>query len=194
MDKLTPSSKPVHPAAVHFPIAFIGLAIALDILHKASGSLPSFIADNLPGTADVSRASYWLLSLGLIMAVPAWITGVREAVVQISRTGMFEVQEYSTVMREKFKPMIAHSVFNNVMLALTTLVWYRRRAALKDSVVGKVIGTTNPAAAAYQPKTWMLVVEGLAFVIMMMAANIGGVLTYNFGMGMSIGSSNKKKA
>ena len=58
---------------------------------------------------------------------------------------------------------------------------------MKDSSV-------SYAAAAYQPKTWMVVVEGLAFVIMMMAANIGGVLTYNFGMGMSIGSANKKKA
>lgn len=194
MAELTPPSKPVHPAAVHFPIAFLSLAFGLDVLHKLSGSLPKFIASNLPATADVSRASYFLLSLGLITAVPALITGIREAVVQISRTGMFEVQEYKTVMREKFKPMIAHAVFNDVMLAVTTFVWYRRRAALKESVLGKVIGTTSYAAAAYQPKTWMVVVEGLMFVVMMMAANIGGVMTYNFGMGMSIGSANKKKA
>jgi uncharacterized membrane protein len=191
---LTPSSKPIHPAAVHFPIAFLSLAFGLDVLHKLSASLPNVISTNLPATADVSRASYWLLSLGLITAVPALITGIREAVVQVSRSGMFEVQEYSTVMREKFKPMIAHAVFNNVMLAVTTFVWYRRRAALQNSVAGKLgFGATSYAAAAYEPKTWMVVVEGLMFVVLMMAANIGGVLAYNFGMGMSIGSSNKKK-
>ena len=191
---LTASSKPVHPAAVHFPIAFLGLAYGLDLAHTFSGSLPGFIANNIPGAADISRITYFLFSLGLITALPAWITGVREAVVQISRTGMFEVQEYSTVMREKFKPMIAHAVFNNVHLALATFVWYRRRAALKDSVAGKLIGTNNPAAAAYQPKTWMIAVEGLLFVILMAAANVGSVLTYNFGMGMQIGGGQKKKA
>ena len=60
---------------------------------------------------------------------------------------MFEVQEYSTVMREKFKPMIAHAVFNNVQLAVTTFVWYRRRAALQNSVAGKLgFGPTTYAA------------------------------------------------
>jgi uncharacterized membrane protein len=191
---LTPPSKPIHPAFVHFPIAFLSLAFGLDILHSLSGKLPNVIASNLPATADVSRFSYFLLSFGLITAVPTIMSGVREAVVQVSRSGLFETKEYSTVMREKFKPMIAHAVFADVVMGVTTLVWYRRRQALKDSVAGKIIGTTSPAAAAYQPKTWMLVAEGILFLGLMMTANIGGVLTYNFGMGMSIGSTaNKKK-
>jgi len=186
--------KPIHPAAVHFPISFLALAFGLDVLHKLSARLPNVISTNLPATADVSRASYWLLSLGLITAVPAVISGAQQAIVQIRRGGMFEVQEYSTVMREKFKPMIAHIVFNDIMLIGTTFVWYRRRAALQNSVAGKLgFGATSYAAAAYEPQTWMVVVEGFMFLVMMMAANVGGVLAYNFGMGMSIGSSASKK-
>ena len=130
------------------------------------------------------------------MAVPALVTGIREAVVSIGRQGLFESDQKTgaSVMREKFKPMIAHAVFNYVHLGLGTLVWYLRRRNAKTTFAGKMgLGSASTAQAAYAPAAWMVVIEGICFVVVMMAANIGGVLAYNFGMGQSIGGGAKKK-
>lgn len=76
---------------------------------------------------------------------------------------------------------------NDVVLAVSTYVWWSRRAAAKESLAGKV-----GAASQYAPATWMVGAEVVATVLMLMAANVGGVLTYNFGVGFSRMDSGKK--
>ena len=39
----------------------------------------------------------------------------------------------------------------------------------------------------------MVITEGICFLMLMMAANAGGVLVFNFGMGFSAASSGGKK-
>ncbi|KAK5165927.1 uncharacterized protein LTR77_008851 [Saxophila tyrrhenica] len=191
--------KPIHPAAVHFPIAFLALAFGLDILHTLSGSLPSTITKSLPPPTDLTRASYHLLSLGLITAVPALVTGVREAVVLIAKQGMYETDAsgYGVTMRTKVKALIAHAVANDLVMGLSLLVWYKKRANASETMLGKMgVGSLGTGEATYQPATWMVVLEGLLFAGLMMAANIGGSLTYIFGIGFAAGGggASKKKA
>jgi hypothetical protein len=144
--------------------------------------------------------SYFLLCAGLVTAVPALVTGVREAVVLIGKQGMYETDAtgYGITMRTKVKALIAHAVVNDLVLGLTTLVWYKKRAAAADTIAGKLgVGSLATGKAAYEPEMWMVVVEGLLFGGLMMAANIGGSLTYIFGVGFAAGGGSaaaKKKA
>ena len=144
----------------------------------------------------MTRASYYLLSLGLIMAIPTLASGMREAGVAVNKGGLYESDATGTSvrLREKFKPMIAHIIINDIQLGLATLVWYKRRVAAKNTLAGKLgVGSLATGAAAYAPETWMIVTEGICFLLLMMGANAGGVLVYNFGMGFSAASSGGKK-
>ena len=187
------TSKPIHPAAVHFPIAFLALSFGLDIVHQLSPQLPKSVTSNLPPSTDLTRASYYLLSLGLIMAVPALVTGIREAIVGVNKQGLYEAD--GKTIRTKFKAMIAHAVINDVVLAGAAYIWYTRRSAAANTIAGKLgLGSAATGAAAYAPAGWMVAVEAALMAGMFMAANIGGVLAYNFGMGLNVGGGAAKKA
>lgn len=181
---------------MHFPIAFLALAFGLDILNTLTPRLPLSITSSLPPTTDLSRASYFLLSAGLLTAVPALVTGVQQAVVLIAKQGMYETDStgYTVTMRTKVKALIAHAVANDIVMGLATLVWYKKRAAAANTLVGKIgVGSIGTGAATYEASTWMVVLEGLLFAGLMMAANIGGSLTYIFGVGFVAGGGSKKK-
>ncbi len=192
-------SKPIHPATVHFPIAFLTLAFGLDILHQLTPALPSFLTSSLPPHTDLTRASYYSLSLGLLTAIPALVTGVQQAVLLIGKQGMYETDAsgYGVTMRTKVKALIAHTVANDLVIALSTLVWYQKRNAAAATLLGKLgVGSVGTAYATYQPSLWMVVLEAVLFVLLVVAANIGGSLTYVFGVGFAAGGggSSKKKA
>lgn len=176
---------------MHFPIAFLALSWGLDIVNQLSPNLPKAITSNLAVSTDLTRASYYLLSIGLITAVPAVVTGVREAIVQVNKQGLKDAQGN---MRTKSKAMIAHAVANDVVLAGATYIWWLKRSAAADSLVGKLgVSSVSTGAAAYAPEPWMVGVEAGIMVLMFVAANIGGTLAYVFGMGFSAGGSGGKK-
>jgi len=188
-----PLGKPIHPALVHWPFAFLSLAVGLDVLHAVSGYLPNFITSNLLLTTDATRASYYLLSLGLLTAIPAVTTGVGEAIKAIKKQGLNEKD--NGPIKAKFKATIAHAVSMDIVLALAAYIWYCRRSAAANTLAGKMgVGSLSTGEAAYAPATWMVVVEAIFGVLLAFSANIGGTLTYNFGFGMAIGGANKKSA
>lgn len=137
--------------------------------------------------------SYFLLSAGLIAAIPTLITGIREAVVLISKQGMWESDDtgINTIMRPKVKALVAHALFNDIVVATSTYIWYNKRANAAKSFAGKI--GVPVGAAAYQPEFWMVATEAPIMILMFMAANIGGVLAYNFGVGFSAGGGSSSK-
>ncbi|KAK3113637.1 hypothetical protein LTR53_008877 [Teratosphaeriaceae sp. CCFEE 6253] len=188
-----PLKKPIHPAVVHMPIAFISLAVGLDLANAFAASLPAFLASSLPIGNDATRASYFLLSLGLLFSIPAVTTGVGEAKKAIDKQGLYEKD--GKTIKQKFKGVIAHAIANDIVIAVMTYIWYCRRSASKQTLLGKVgldAGSASSAQAAYAPVTWMLIVEALMGGLQLFAANIGGSLTYNYGFGMAIGGGGKK--
>ncbi|KAK3726010.1 hypothetical protein LTR37_000158 [Vermiconidia calcicola] len=187
--------KPVHPAVVHFPLAFLILAFGLDIVHSLSPKLPQAFSSKLAPSTDLTRASYFLLSAGLLTGVPALVTGGREAVMLIAKQGMWESDSKGeSVVRTKVKAMIAHAVVNDLVLGLTTLVWYKKRQNATNTLAGKMgVGSASTGAAAYQASTWMVFLEAFLFVGLIMGANIGGSLTYIFGIGFNAGGNSGKK-
>lgn len=190
-DPKNPLKKPMHPALIHMPIAFIGLAVGLDVLYGISGYLPAAISSALPVSTDISRASYFLLSLGLLTSIPAVTTGVGEAKKAIDKQGLYEKD--GKTIKQKFKGVIAHAIANDIVIAVMAYIWYCRRSAAANTVAGKLgVGSASTAEAAYMPAVWMVVVEALMGGLQIFAANIGGSLTYNYGFGMAIGAGGKK--
>ncbi|KAF2216710.1 hypothetical protein CERZMDRAFT_64192 [Cercospora zeae-maydis SCOH1-5] len=180
--------KPVHPAVVHFPIAFLFTAYALDILHTFRASLPGFAQNALLGPNDITRSSYYLLSLGLLTAIPAVVTGGRELIMMISKQGMHEAD--GKTVKTKVKATIAHAVANDIVIAVSTYIWYSRRSQVNDTLAGKIPGT---AAAAYAPSSGFVFAEFVTLALLLMGANIGGSLTYHYGVGFSSLSAGKKE-
>ncbi|KAK5701209.1 hypothetical protein LTR17_022785 [Elasticomyces elasticus] len=186
-----PLKKPIHPAVVHMPIAFIGLACALDVLNTFSTSLPGFISNNLLVANDATRASYYMLSLGLLFSIPAVTTGVGEAKKAIDKQGLYEKD--GKTIKQKFKGVIAHAIANDIVIVVMAYIWYCRRSAAKQSLLGKVgLSSVATPEASYAPAFWMVVLEALMGGLQLFSANIGGSLTYNYGFGMNIGGGGKK--
>ncbi|KAK0258088.1 hypothetical protein LTS09_007281 [Friedmanniomyces endolithicus] len=189
----TPLKKPIHPAVVHMPIAFISLAVGLDLANFFSASLPNAISASLPIATDATRASYFLLSLGLLFSIPAVTTGIGEAKKAIDKQGLYEKD--GKTIKQKFKGVIAHAIANDIVILVMAYIWYCRRSAAKQTLLGKVgLGSVSTAQAAYAPAMWMVVVEALMGALQLFSANIGGSLTYNYGFGMAIGAGGKKAA
>lgn len=170
---------------MHFPIAFLSLAYGLDILHTVKGNLPSSVTTYIPADFDLTRASYYLLGLGLITAVPAVVTGGQQAVKLFSRQGMYEAD--GKTLKVKTKATIAHAVVNDVALAASAYVWYAKHQAANNTLVGK-LGVTPEGT--YAPALWMVALQVVTFGILLFGASIGGALTYQYGVGFSaVGTS-----
>lgn len=130
------------------------------------------ISAALPSNGDTTRASYALLSLGLLSSVPAVVTGGRELVLMLKKQGMYEAD--GKTVRTKVKATLAHAAANDVVLAMSTYIWYSRRAQR---------GGGGGVGEAYAPTAGVVVVETLIAALLVFAGSIGGTLTYNYGVG-----------
>ena len=176
---------------MHFPLAFLSLAFGIDILHASIGYLPASITSSLPVGTDLTRAAYYLLSLGLLTAVPAVASGTQQMVKMVSKQGMYE--QDGVTIKAKVKAGIAHAVTNDIVLAIAAFIWYSRRSAAANTIVGKLgVGSVGTSAATYEAQTWMVIVEALIGGLQFFSASIGGALTYNYGVGMNIAGGSKK--
>jgi len=142
-------------------------------------------------STDLSRASYYLLSIGLITAVPALASGIQQALLYVNKSGIKDAQGN---VRVKSKALIAHAAVNDLVLAVATYIWYQRRSAAANTLSGKLgVGTASTAAAAYAPEAWQVATQAGIMALMFLGANIGGNLTYLFGMGLAMGGSSSGK-
>lgn len=99
----------------------------------------------------------------------------------IQKQGMYEAD--NKTIKPKVKATIAHAVVNDLVIAVNTYVWYQRRANARGALATK--GGLGTAASAFAPETWMVIAQGVALGLMLFGANIGGALTYNYGVGFS---------
>lgn len=176
--------KPIHPATVHFPISFLFLSYTLDILHSTRLSLPVSLQNSLLGPHDLTSAAHSLLSLGLLTAIPAVLTGGRELITMIQKQGMYESD--GVTVKTKVKATLAHAVANDVLLAVSTWIWYSRRQVSEGGGGGlDVEKSSTTDAAVYAHSTSFVVAEICTLGLLLLGANIGGTLTYNYGVGFS---------
>lgn len=162
----------------------MALSYGLDALHAALPYIPKDLASYLPASTDITRASYYLLSIGLVTAVPAVMSGGQQAFKMISAQGMWEAD--GKTMKPKVQTTITHAVMNDLVLFASGYSWWCRRQAAQNTLAGKLgVGSVGTAAATYAPEFWQVALSILTMGLLFFAANLGGTLTYNYGVGFS---------
>lgn len=121
-------------------------------------------------------------------AAPAVLTGAAQALKLIQKQGLYEADKKT--IHPKVKTVLTHASLTDVTLAAAGYIWYLRRAAIEGNLVEKVSGLATEQA--YRPENWMVGVETVVLGIFFYALNLGGALTYNYGMGLSLAKSAKK--
>lgn len=133
----------------------------------------------------MSRISYWALGAGLLTSLPSAASGVAQAAKMVQAQGLYD---QSGKMKQKAKVLVAHALINDLVIAVSAWVWWKRRNA---STVEYIKEGLNPAT--YEPQTWMV---GLSIVLgaaLLFGANLGGTLVYDYGMGLTMGKKVIKK-
>ncbi|KAF2465633.1 uncharacterized protein BDR25DRAFT_270343 [Lindgomyces ingoldianus] len=171
------ANHPKHPATVHFPITFITLTGALDVLYLASTHpTTAGLVASASKTLDVQlspsmipQLSYYTTLLTLITAVPAVLSGAIELMPLIKRNGFGS---------RKAQIGVLHAMLNDVGVFGSAYNWWTRR-----TVVGFEPSGTN-----------VLISSVLALPTCLFAAYLGGALVYTYGMGVGRGRNKVKKA
>lgn len=106
----------------------------------------------------------------------------------IQKQGMYESD--GVTVKTKVKATIAHAVAMDVLLAVSSWIWYERRQVSEG---GMDLKESTTDAAVYAHSTGFVVAEFLTLGLLLLGANIGGTLTYNYGVGFSSLSKAGKK-
>lgn len=170
---------PLHPATVHFPIAFLTLHYALDILyglttHNATSGLVNSFYDVTPYLTDISKASYYMNMLGFLTAIPAVMSGGQQLVQMIKRQDLASKIKKSDVgtvankMHPKMKLGFMHAALNDVGIIASGYTWYARRP-----VVAMLPGDAGVLLSAVLLPT------------LMFSSYLGGQMVYKYGVGVN---------
>lgn len=89
-------------------------------------------------------------------------------------------------MKPKVQTTITHAVMNDLVLFASGYSWWCRRQAAQNTLAGKLgVGSAGTAAATYAPEMWQVALSIITMGLLFFAANLGGTLTYNYGVGFS---------
>lgn len=181
----------MHAAAVHFPITFIASAQILDVIYglstfKQTAPFVAKIYDVKPYHSDITRLSQLFLTIGILSAIPAILTGVYELFGLLSRQAVADKlahaeskKEKKEVMKKlspKIKIAFLHALVMDLVVAANAYSWYIRRDA--------------PASV---PSNVNIIISAVSSVFFMGAGRLGGKLVYEHGVGVySAGALQKK--
>ncbi|KAF1351970.1 hypothetical protein BDV97DRAFT_348514 [Delphinella strobiligena] len=171
---------PVHPATVHWPLTFLTTSYGLDVLVASWGYLPASVTSSLPTATELSRISYYALSLGILTSLPAISSGVAQALKMVKAQG---IKAPDGSIKPKVKVLAAHAVVNDVVVAVSTYLWWQRRQANSARLL---LEGKDPLAYEL-PSGGQAVVAALLGAVLLFAANLGGSLVYDYGMGLAMG-------
>lgn len=162
------SSHPIHPATVHFPIAFLSLAYGLDLAYAGATKLQlPFLQSYVGAMPELGRAAHYLQALGILTGLVSASTGIQQGIKLYNNGGLYEAD--GKTVRPKMKVTAAHAIFNDVVLLGSVYSWYIRR--------------DNPG---FMPSNVNIIISALLLPALLWAANLGGTLTYNFGAGINL--------
>jgi uncharacterized membrane protein len=175
----------VHPALVHFPIAFNILAWGLDIVYALTTTYvqPEFLTSRFgdaPTLLDITRLSYFLMCAALITTVPTIMSGNIQLVGMIKKNGGpwekdAEGKQKSTMV-PRIKMAITHALMNDFIFLVNLYSWWTRR--------GKEATNWNPG----KTPTEMNMIISMALLPMLLASSKAGAsLVYNHGVGLNLG-------
>ncbi|KAK6518978.1 hypothetical protein TWF281_003669 [Arthrobotrys megalospora] len=172
-------SHPVHPAIVHFPIAFLTFSHTIDILHYLTTNFSLPILSTLtPFFPQLLSTSRLLHTLGIFSAIPAILTGIAQAAAQAAKPGNLYEADGKTI-KKKFYVMATHAALNDISIIVSGVSWWSRYKA------HGILGASEPGVNEVG-------VAGVVLPVMLFAASLGADLVYKYGMGFSAAKSSKK--
>lgn len=190
MSILTFSRTPVHPAIVHFPIAFNILAWSLDILYALTTTYvkPEFLTSRFGDAStliDISRLGFFLLCAGLVTTVPAIMSGNIQLVGMIKKNGgpweKDSTGKQKNTMVPRIKVAITHALVNDVIFLINLYSWYIRRSTETRVNPGNVPTQTN------------MLISAALLAPLLGTAKAGATLVYNHGVGLNLGRKSVKE-
>lgn len=167
---------PLHPSTVHWPLTFLATSYGLDALTASYAYIPSSISSVIPPPTDLTLISYYSLSLGLLTSLPAISSGIAQALQMVTKQG---IKNPDGTIKNKVKVLAAHAAINDVVVGLSAWVWWGRRKIL-NTAGEKGIDIIQSSAGA----VGLSVLLGAAILF---AANLGGSLVYDYGVGLTMG-------
>lgn len=183
LGKFGSNSHPVHPATIHFPIAFLTLAHVLNLVYGSILYLPT----DFPLTRDaqnlgsLSILGYFSNLLGIITSIPALVTGFAELYAMVSAQGLYQVDEKTgeKSLIPKVKTTLMHASLNDIVVGNAVYNWLMERN-VED----------------YKPAGHQIVLSAGMLLLAFYAAYLGGGLVYTRGVGvqrMGTGAEEKQK-
>lgn len=163
----------MHPFLVHYPLAFILASHTLDVLLNIPAATSAL--STLAAPTALAQTGYLALSTGIIASVPAIVAGGLQFRALAAR-GVYESD--GRTVRMPVKMAFVHAIMCDVAVLASAYVWWCKRATG---------GTDLPAP-------WMAFSGAAIGAFFWVASRIGHVLTYNFGVGLSLFASKKKEA
>ncbi|KAF2765465.1 hypothetical protein EJ03DRAFT_279975, partial [Teratosphaeria nubilosa] len=185
-------SHPVHPAIVHYPVAFLSTAYSLDALYgltaaSQTSSLHKPLARLTPFLPQVAQFAFASHVIGIISGVPAMTSGTAEFWELYKKGGINRVDKEAVTNPGKSGKEVVdrsitygalHGVLNTVAFAVSSYAIYARYR-----IPGFVPGRAS------------ILLSGLTLPGVALSAALGGELVYGKGVGvqrMGYGLDEKK--
>lgn len=172
---------------VHFPLAFLSLSNALDIVYglatfpQTSGYARQ-VFDLTPHLGGIARFSYYTTFLGLAGGVAAVVTGGLAFVKLADRQDFVNKLRKSTNLVDtvkrfhpKLKYAFVHGVINDLVVFTAGYNWWTRRSAAMNAPSG-----TN------------VLVSVIGLALLSVAAYLGAEMVYVYGVGVATESDFRK--
>jgi len=180
LGKFGNNSHPVHPATVHFPLAFLTLANTLNLLYGSTLYLPSnpFFTRDKENLATLTILGYASNVLGMVASIPAIVTGSAELFAMIQSNGLYQTDEAGQKkLVPKVKMTLMHAGLNDIVFVGAVYNWLKERNV-----------------PDYTPAGHQIAMSAVLMAIQMYAAFLGGDLIYKHGVGVQrMGEGAKKK-
>jgi uncharacterized membrane protein len=122
------------------PISFLSASYLLDITygvatHESTSKFIASIYNVTPYLGDIARFSHYFNILGLLIAVPAILTGGQQLMIMIKNQDLaskFEKSQNKAVTAQKMHPKMklgfAHAALNDLTIAGSAYMWWVRRS------------------------------------------------------------------
>jgi uncharacterized membrane protein len=113
-------SHPIHPATVHFPLAFLTLANILNLLYGGVLYMPNnpIFSRDRENLGTISILGYASNLLGIIASIPALLTGGAELYAMIQSNGLYQTDDKGNkTLIPKVKAALMHvSILHALLL------------------------------------------------------------------------------
>jgi len=180
LGKFGANSHPIHPATVHFPLAFLTLANVLNLLYGSVLYLPKnpFFSRDQENLGTLSILGYASNLLGIITSLPAILTGGAELYAMIQGNGLYQTDEKGQKkLVPKVKVALIHAGLNDLVVAAAVYNWLRERNV-----------------PDFRPAGHQIAMSAVLVAVQVYAAYLGGDLIYSHGVGVQrMGEAAKKK-